>query len=206
MVLIKDVIVSIFGAFWGIVEYFVGKTTEAGVQPDPVIVVAIVVVLTIWICSASLAGTVAGMRERSIILHGFIGMLLPLVYPALLLFTLDIKGARDRAKARIAEEKRQALEEEERLLARGLINGGGEEDDIEEERSQFNSEYFTQIARNAEGELTGPWAITFGGNEIIAERIVDQLDEVVVVEIRVSEEEVSRIRIPYAKITSCEAG
>jgi len=207
MVLIKDIIVSIISAFWGIIQYFIDKTVEAGVAPDPLVVIAIVVILTVWMASGAFAGTIAGMRERSIILHGFIGMLLPYIWPIVLVFALDVKGAKGRAKTRVKEEEAKLADEEEQRRMQGLTDtASDEDDDIEEERSQFNSEYFSRIARDENGEMSGPWAITFGGNEIIADHIVEHLDEVVVVEVRSSEEEMSRIRIPYSRITSCEPG
>lgn len=206
MVLIKDIIFSIFGAFFGVIGYFVDKTVEAGVQPDPLVVAAIVIVLTILIGSGALAGTVAGMRERSILVHGCIGVLIPYIYPLVLVFVLDVKGAAQRAKARKEEEKLAAHEEEMNRRTAGIIDSEEEEDVFSEERTQFNQEYFQRIARDENGAPTGPWVIAFSGNEMVVERICEPLPEVVVVEIRISEEETSRIRIPYARITSCEPG
>ena len=73
------------------------------------------------------------------------------------------------------------------------------------ETVEYDSSYFTRIALDENGNVTGPWLIKYADTEVIALRIVSALDQVVVIEIQGREDQSQKIRIPYSKISACEA-
>ena len=189
-----------------IVWYFIDLTVAADIRPNYLGFVFLLAVLTVLLWSACWSASIAERRWHSPALHFALGVVVPVVYPIILVFTMDVRGARQRAELRIREEEEQAegapLERARRRAAEtpdrvdeAFIGPGG---------VVFNRDYFRRLAIDEEGRPTGPWLITFGDSDVVAERIVDSLDHAVVVEVRGDEGALDKIRVPYAKIRGCD--
>lgn len=187
-------------------QFFAGETAGAGISLSLGTVVGIVIVLTICMASAFWAGSVAASRKHSMWLHALIGLVAPIVYPAVIMFTLDLKGAKDREQARIEQEAAAKAEQAERERLAHVMGRapGDEEDGAEAGAVSYDHDYFKRIARNESGQLTGPWMISYNNQSVCALHIVDCLDEVLVIEIEIPSGDRQRIRIRYALIEGCE--
>lgn len=202
---VLGILQAIVRSLVGIVAFFVDKTIGAGIEADAAVVVFLLFVLTIWLWSACWAGSISRMRRHSPALHFAIGLLLPLVYPLVILFAMDVRGARGREK-RIRDEEEVAADDDRIRKAVAASGTKGVPEEVEEELKQvFDYDFFKRISFDEDGNPTGPWLIKYGGNEVIAPTIADALPHAVVVEIHQGEEgRLQRIRVPYAKITACE--
>jgi len=207
MALVIDFLRAIFDIIAGIVARFAQATGEAHIAADPLLLVLIAIVLTIWLGSACWAGSIAEMRRHAPKLHFFIGLVLPLLYPLVILFALDVKGAKAR------DRERQREKEQAAAAAAPVQPAAVDSPDIDlpieqaeaKEETTLDEHYFTDIALDDQGNPTGPWRITYGDTEIVAQRIVDALPHAVVIETLAADGKAHKIRIPYSKISGCEA-
>ena len=200
MDVVFEVIRMVCGIIASVVGFFADKTTQAQVQPDPSIVIGMIAGATVLLASGCWAGAIADARRHSPALHFIMGCGLPVVYPVLILFGLDVKGAKAREKAREAERKR---EQENTELRKSIREDRGEVVE-EEEDLQFDQAYFKRIALDSDGNPTGPWAITYNDAVTTTQRIVDALESAVVIQIEGNDGSLQKIRVPYKKITACE--
>lgn len=154
--------------------------------------------------SACWAASIAKCRRYNPIPHFILGIVLPWIYPLVILFALDIKGVKEmRAKA---EQERQAMEAAEAERQKNIsLNMGvkAPEEEVEEETG-WNQAFFEKIARAEDGSSAGPWLATYGGNTIRVLSIIEALPEVVNVEFEGEKGAPMKIRIPYAKIENWE--
>jgi hypothetical protein len=204
MVLIRDIIVNnLLPLIASLMSY------QAVVMPPPEDLLQyaggaiMVVALTVWLASGCWAGSIAGARRHSIVGHFFLGLLVPYVYPFFCLFAMDIRGAKERARARKeeqekAEQERQMREraaemEKAEQLAAGKGGTG----------PSYDADHFQEIMLDENGNPTGPWVIGFGETVVHAQRICEAMPTLVVVEIADNTGQTQRLRIPYNKITSC---
>jgi len=202
MIWIRDTLYMFWTALCSIVSFFAEKTAESGIEVNPLILVAITLLLSVWLVSGTWAASVAGSRQRSVVFHFFCGMLFPFVYPFVATFALDVRGAGQRAKALREEQETEAEAEAARLMDRQQA----EALDREDAPDQFDRDYFKRIARDADGMPTGPWLVSFNEQEVKVLKIVDVLDEVVAFEIDGDDGKTQRIRVRYSLIESCRAG
>lgn len=206
MVIIKDILIGLWGSFVSLVAFFAEKTREAGIDVDPLVLAVLAVALTIWLGSAAWAGSIAGSRHHSTKLHFVLGLAAPYLYPLIILFAMDVKGASARERARKEQEEAElSAQEEKRRVADMLETPRDEfEDEPVEETPQWDMAYFDRISRDENGNPTGPWRIVYGDTEVIAVRIVDALPQNVLVEVEGDDERGHRLRIPYSRIVSCD--
>ena len=218
---VLDMLKIIIDFLGSTIGFFVERTAEAGIRPDLQVIIFILVFLTVWMGSAFWSASIAVMRKHSMIPHFIAGFVVPYVYPVTILFALDVKGARalTRQKAQQDQGEAMAAEEKERLRSIGQAVPAqeaasqsavaGTPGDAAENNSaaaapeEFDQRYFKEIALDDNGEPTGPWRIQYGGTEVVAVRIVESLPFAVAVEITTADGKTQKIRIPYAKITSC---
>jgi len=139
-------------------------------------------------------------------LHALIGLVVPFVYPAVIMFTLDLKGAKEREQAKVEQEAAAKAEQAERDRLAQVIGRtpGGEGEGAEAAAVSYDRDYFKKIARNESGQPTGPWMISYNNQSVCALHIVDCLDEVLVIEIEIPSGDRQRIRIRYTLIEGCE--
>ena len=166
-------------------------------------------ILTLWLGAACWSSSIAETRLHSPVLHFFAGLLVPGLYPFVLLFAMGVKSPERHARTEEAEtwevppetpaagEKPPSTPEE-----RATETGPREEE--EEEEQTYDQEDFRRIARDEEGNFVGPWKLEYDGQTILAERILDALPNVVVLQtIAKPGGRPQRLRIPYSKIESC---
>lgn len=207
MVMLKDILISIWQGLLGLIDYFSKQTTAAGITVDWPLIVVLLVLLTLWLVSACWASSIASGRRHSPVLSFVLGLLAPYVYPIFILFAMDIKGAKERQQKQEAAKAKDAAVEDERRHVAELLGreGGGADGEAEEEvKPVFDTAYFERIARDEQGNPNGPWRVIFGGSEVKVLRILEPLPDVVSVEIETREGGRAKFRIPYARISECE--
>lgn len=202
---IIDVIRSIVLGIGSLIDYFVGKTAEAGISPDPLLCALLLIVLTVWIGFGCWAGSIAGARKHSQMPHFILGMCFPVIYPFVIMFVLDVKGAKERQKKlrerRAEEEARaesEAVEPEEKADTSKIMPLG-----LPEEEANFDARYFEKIRLDEEGNPAGPWTIICDESQFHVLGILECLPEVLVVETEARDGHVQKMRLPYARITQC---
>lgn len=207
MVLLKDILVGLWQALLSLIQYFSARTQAAGIEVDPLLMVILLVGLTGWLFSGCWASSIASSRRHSALAHFVLGLCVPYAYPLFILFAMDIKGAKAREQKQQAAKAKEAAAAEERqrvaeLVGRDVLAEPETAEPAAEKR--FDAAYFERIARDEQGNPTGPWRITFGGNEVKVLRILEPLPDVVSVEIETREGGRAKFRIPYGRITECE--
>lgn len=204
MVILKDILLGIWQAILSLVHYFAQQTAGAGIEADPFLIVPMLLLLTFLLGSAAWASSIASSRRHSPWLHFLIGLFVPYLYPCVILFAMDIRGAKTRQSEQQKVEEQKLAEEEEKQHIAELL--GREETGVEPEPEVqvFDAEYFERIARDEQGNPTGPWQVTFGTNRVKVLRILEPLADVVAVEIEGRDGAPQRFRIPYSRITECE--
>lgn len=207
------------GSLGELVGPLVERASEAGAGAEPLVLVWILAGITVWLGSACWASSIAESRLHSPTLHFLIGLFLPLAYPPILLFTMDVKTAKSKAKAdddfgpppeqaNVGAFGGDAVAESEddrptsgSVEAVGLADEAGEP---EPETPVYDQEYFRLNSRDETGEFVGPWQIRFGESMVVAERILEALPHVIVIEaVTRPGSPPQRMRIPYPKIESC---
>ncbi|MFA6930140.1 MAG: hypothetical protein WCT05_07415 [Lentisphaeria bacterium] len=156
----------------------------------------------IMIGSGCWSASIALSRRHSGWLHFLIGAFLPGVYPLVIMFTMGLKGERQRKKKMAAERQAQecAAEEKKKVLE---LQGVSLEEVVEaEDAEQFNARYFAKIARDAGGNKAGPWKVIFAGHEVVVQEILEAQEDFVLVLMDGSEGTNQKLRIPYTKIES----
>ncbi len=217
MVLLRDILLGLWQSLLGLIGYFSEQTQAAGIAVDPLLIVAMVLALTLWLGSGCWASSIASSRRHSAALHFILGLAVPWVYPLVIVFAMDIKGARARQRQQRDAAARDAAKDDERrrvaemvgrepaAAAAGAEAAAGDLDaDADDEPQVFDKAYFESIARDDQGNPAGPWRVVFGDNEVKVLRILEPLPEVVSVEIAGRAGAPAKFRIPYARITVCE--
>ncbi|HOG50315.1 MAG TPA: hypothetical protein PKY10_06970, partial [Lentisphaeria bacterium] len=98
-----------------------------------------------------------------------------------------------------AEQRAKEEREAERQRNIDLLNPPEEEPEPDAS-IVWKRSYFERIARDREGKPAGPWDVQFNGVVLRIVRIIEAQDELVVVEQLDARGQISRLRIPYAKI------
>ncbi len=179
--------------------WFAKETEKAELDADPGMAMVIALVLTFLLGSACWAASIAQARRHSIWLHFTLGLLLPWVYPLVILFAMNIKGEKEMIAKLEAKKREQEEREAERQRNIDLLNPPEEEPEPDAS-IVWKRSYFERIARDREGKPAGPWDVQFNGVVLRIVRIIEAQDELVVVEQLDARGQISRLRIPYAKI------
>ena len=199
-----EIVRNCWDAICKVVLGYVDESSKAtAIEYDPAVTFTIAAVMLVLFGSACWAASIAKCRRYNPIPHFLLGLIIPWVYPLIILFALDIKGVKEmRAKA---EAERLAKEAEEAERQKNIaLNMGAEAQEQPEEEDSWNQAYFEKIARASDGSSAGPWLATYGGNTIRVLSIIEALPEVVNVEFEGEKGKPMKIRIPYAKIEAWE--
>lgn len=181
-------------------RFFAGETADADIALDPLVLLGLILLATLCMVSGFWAGSIAASRRHNMWLHMLGGILLPFAYPLAILFALDLRGAKERERAKREKEEAAKAEEAERERLARLAAEEAEE----EAAVVYDRDYFKKIARDESGNPTGPWLIRYNNLSVCAIQIADCLDEVLVVEIETPSGDRQRIRIRYVLIEACE--
>jgi hypothetical protein len=181
-------------------------------QAEPVAVAIILVVLFVWFASGCFSSSIAEDRMHNPWVHFALGLVIPVIYPLIILFALNVKVPKDK----IDQAKKEAAVEHidgpppPDMLPPAAIRitddstpGLIDPEMLATKTSAFNEAYFKQHAVDSMGKTLGPYIITVGGEELRAERIVEVLPKAVVIEIASSGGKAQTLRIPYEKVENC---
>ncbi len=160
----------------------------------------------LMLLSACWAASIAQMRRHNRLVFFIVGFFTFFIGPAILLFTLDIRGEKE-LKARIADEAAEkraaaaakaALEEQQ-----ALASGQQVQPKVSEEGDVWDKAYFERIAYKADGSPAGPWdAVYNGGIEAHVLQILEAQDTFVQVRyVKMAGKEMVG-RIPLGKLES----
>jgi len=205
-----------FASFWFDIWEALQPTLETYgtvLLDNALLVGAEIVVSLLLIGSAAVAATIAELRYRSGLTSFALGLIVPVIYPVFAFVGLTTNKKRAKAEG----TKRQ--EQQEKATATDLETGPPpvdrdrrqrvdapafmSEEELENEQQQFDQAYFMRIGRDEAGDPVGPFNITVEGRVIRAERIVECLPKVAVVE-TVSGGRQQKLRLPYAKVEAVE--
>lgn len=179
--------------------WFAKETEKAELDADPLLALVLALGLTFLLGSACWAASIAQARRHSVWLHFVLGLLLPWLYPLVILFAMGIKGEREMLAKREAEKR--AREEREAERQRNIaLNAPVEAGDEDDGGQAWKRSYFERIARDRDGKPAGPWDVQFNGAVLRIARIIEAQDELVLVEQVDARGQASRMRLPYAKI------
>jgi len=177
-------------------NYLLKTTQDAGIEIEPYSIITICLLIATFLFSACWASGIAKMRNHNPILHFILGLILPILYPTIIFFSLDLKGIHTE------EEEEEELHEYFRDNHELSNNTNNEQKQEKTVHYKFGEEYFKKIATDSVGNKTGPWQITFVNNTIKALHIIEPLETAVAVAITGKDGKIQKIRVPYAKITS----
>lgn len=170
-----------------------GKLGEARFETEALCIclAAVVVVMA----SACWSASIAAARRHNVALHFLLGLILPVIYPVIILFAMNIPGKWDLSSQKQEETKQEEPEEEADTLK------PDESGNIPYEPTQA---YFTKISRTDDGQPAGPWDVVFNGNKIVVTQIIEALPECINVAFYDAQrpEEQRTMRIPFTRIES----
>lgn len=190
----------------------IASARELGISPGLGALIFLLILALAVMGSAFWAAAVAEDKGRDRILHFLGGLVLPYLYPALLI---------QRLKPRIiGMESAEAEKAERGELPESRVEGVGRtpipagqsaarpldlfSDSQELNLSRFDQLNFRAAAFNEHGEARGPFYFTLDdGTEFCATRILDTLSSVLLLELSDEFGNAKKLRIPYARITSC---
>jgi len=174
---------------------------KAEIEADPLVLLVLALVVVFFLGSAFWAASIATCRRYNPVVPFLFGLLLPWVFPVVILFALDIKGER----ARRRKEAQQQKEREEALVRKAEAERRAAEEALANDiHAKWTQSYFEQLARKADGRSAGPFTVDFAGQTMRVERILEAQSALVLVEFKDDHGVTQRVRIPYAKIDRWE--
>jgi hypothetical protein len=168
-----------------------------------------VAVITVWIWSGCFASSVAETRMHGPLKHFIAGLVIPILYPLIILVALPYRTVKETVAAATSEERIERVDgpPPAEMLPVASIGEDGSvgliDPDMLDATVTFGESYFKHRAVDSTGRALGPYVITVGGDELRAERIVEVLRNAVVIEIAITGGEGQTLRIPYDKIDNC---
>jgi hypothetical protein len=189
------------------------------------LLVLVVLAVTAWVGAAAWAATIAEIRREEPGKHFLLGLLIPFVYPFLLLKRAPVRAAAVAAAAEEAPQVRgKALavpklgsSAERRAAAAGVgpaaqapavpaaPGATAAPTDVpsgEGARVAYDEAYFRHLKNESLVSAVAPCVVRYGGIEVEARIVLDVMPSVVTLEVRQAGGTVQRMRIPYAKIES----
>ena len=162
--------------------------------------------LTLSLGSGSIAASIAEIRQRSIWLHFFLGLLIPIVYPVFIHLKMSTYSGKSAGRKR--EEKREQGEGPPPVEIAPTAMEEAPPAIIDSEMLSkptviYDQSYFKQIAVDISGNYRGPFQLTIGEEKLKVERIIDSLPTVVMIEFISGDGKLQNMRIPYKSIGAC---
>lgn len=205
-----------FGSFeWLITfikEWFM-QASESGFTPNIGSLIMLTIVFILIVGSGMAAMTIAETKNRYRPLHAVLGMFLPIVYPALLFFVLPEFKIKSKSEKDVEDllqgmglDSSEVPKSELRSVQKADQKGVDSSlDQVILEREVFDQQYFARIATDENGNPTGPYMIELDDDRVLSiNKILAALEQVLSVEMGEGDEEKKTIRLPYAKIKSCQ--
>lgn len=196
-----------FGTLIRTYNYFVTwfeNATEHGFRISQSAIITQSLISLLFCGSAFTAMTFAELKNRNRWVHFAIGLLVPVIYPAVLYFAIPKIGAK--------EEDEEDEEEEEHEKAtlpdsefRSYSKGKGGSAEVLSDDAIMDQNYFNKISKDEEGNLLGPFVLELSadGQILEVEHIVEALPNAVSVQLGHGAGG-KKIRLPYDKIKDCK--
>ena len=183
-------------------DFFLDVDNQVGVA-------VCVVGVAVWIWSGCFASSVAETRMHGPLPHFIAGLVIPIVYPLIILVALPYRTVKEKVADPTREERIERVDgpPPAEMLPVSSIGDDSSigliDPDMLEATASFGESYFKHRAVDSTGRALGPYLITVGGEELRAERIVEVLLKTVVIEIASTGGKGQTLRIPYEKIDDC---
>ena len=168
-------------------------------------------ILIVFLWSASFSASIAEFRLRSPWFHFTVGLLIPVIYPIIILFKLPVYTPSVVVNAVEEDvETKSPVDRPPPIEAASLANVDGnappagliDENAVETPEACYDKQFFKQIAVDIEGNTKGPFMFVVKGNEFKVEKIIDSMEDAIVVEFMSSDNVLQKLRIPYQNIDS----
>ena len=163
-------------------------------------------ILVVFLWSASYSASIAETKLRRPLVHFFIGLLIPIIYPLFALWKLPAHTASNRRDQKKQEYEKgdgpPPVEVAPPLLENAppaLVNA----EMLEKSSIEYDQSYFKKVAIDVSGNYRGPFFLTISGEKLKVERIIDPLPNVLLVEFVSADGKLQNMRIPYKNIEAC---
>jgi len=169
-------------------------------------------ILIVFLWSACFSASIAEFRLRSPWFHFVVGLFIPVIYPIIILFKLPVYTA---PATKVVEEEVETKAPVEgpppvdaappaAIDANAPPAGLIDTESLEAPGGSYDQRFFKQIATDVSGNSRGPFMFVVKGNELKVEKIVDPMEEAVIIEFVSSDGVLQKLRIPYQNVESCK--
>ncbi|WDE97002.1 hypothetical protein PQO03_03380 [Lentisphaera profundi] len=150
------------------------------------LLIVLLIMITIIIYSAALSSTIAEKRGHTYVIHFFLGLILPIVYPIFIFGSMKNKLKASATVSSIASEEE-------------------EDDDIPELdiAIDINEDFFKQYPTDKSGHRAGPFIFETDQGIITAQFIIEIQKQLLVIQTINPKGQEQTLRLPYEKIISC---
>ena len=196
----------LFGSIITFVKYlqtWYANAVTYGVKIDSVSIIGFIFLILIICGSGMAAATLAELKFRNRPVNFVLGIILPVIYPALIYFAMSTNE-----KNKIINKKvKKEVAPEKEIPASGIKKyKKNKEDDLEDiiqNNEEMNQLFFANIAKDESGAPRGPFFLELDDGQILEiSKIVEPLQNVVSVQIG-DDDKAKKIRLPYERIKSC---
>lgn len=199
------VLTAPFTEFVNFVQMWFNLTCDSGISPSIISMIGYVIIIVFFLISAFLASTISEMKGKGILIHFVLGLLIPYVYPAIILFLLPGFNYNE-SKEQLEEEKKSKGLSVKKYVNKGdCVDGNHLHDNNTDvvETQIYNQAYFAAITVDENGNPLGPFLIELDdGRALHAHKIINAMSGIVALDIIIKKEN-QTIRLPYNKIVSC---
>ena len=185
------------------------KDYLAFAQGNPLLLAIPTVGMVIWFFSGCYSASIAEARIRNPWIHFVLGIALPVVYPLVILFKLSVYVPPEGEGEGKETEKSRQMEGPPPVETAppAMAEAGAAIVDtqmVDSPDLAFDKSYFKQVAIDVSGNHRGPFIFKIQGNELKVEKILDSLDDAVILEFVSADGKTQSIRAPYKNIESCK--
>lgn len=166
-------------------------------------------VMVIWLFSGCLSASIAEDRLRSPWFHFCLGMMIPYLYPLIMLFKLPVytpPAEKPEKQEKVYQKVEGPPPVDAAPPAPPDTTGPAVLDTqmVAAADVAFDRTYFKQISVDMSGNHRGPFIFKIKGNDLKVERIVECLEQAVMVEFISADNKTQSIRVPYKNIEACK--
>ena len=196
----------LFGFFIQSYHYFATwfqNAEECGFVISKSYLIEITVVMIVLCGSVMAAMTVAELKIRNRLVHGLLGLILPVIYPILIFFIIPPLNKKRTDDDEDLDHKKMAKKESPKPELKTVDKETASDSETVPDSDLLDQNYFTRISKDEMGNLCGPFMIELDDDQVLEiECIIEPLQPAVAVQIGQGEK-ARKIRLPYAKIRKC---
>ena len=211
---------KLIGHWFGMVGDFALHVRDTLGVPPVWALILLAIAVTAYVGAAAWAATVAEVRREDPGRHFLRGLLIPFVYPFVLLrltprpvFVPEAEAEKPqvRAKALAMPKMVRGVDRPGRVAADVAPAAGAETSvapaatpalSATDVQPTYDEAYFRRLKEDSLVSVAAPCVVRYGGMEVEARIVVDVFPQNVTLEVRQAGGSVQRMRIPYAKIES----